>query len=60
MTDALVSTGWVLERLGKAGVRVIEVSSTGLEDYARGHIESALAIDWKRELIEHEDESSGW
>ena len=59
MTDALVSTGWVAERLGSPDVRVIEVSSAGLEEYARGHIEGALAIDWKRELIEHEDESSG-
>ena len=59
MTDALVSTGWVAERLGSPGVRVIEVSSAGLEEYARGHIEGALAIDWKRELIEREDESSG-
>ena len=58
MTDALVSTEWVAGRLGRPGLRVIEASMEP-EAYASGHLAGALAIDWKRELIEREDESSG-
>ena len=59
MTDALVSTSWVAERLDEPETRVIEVSITRLEAYAGGHLPSAVAIDWQSELIEREDESSG-
>lgn len=59
MIDALVTTSWVADRLDRAAVAIIEVSTEGLQDYARGHLPGALAIDWKRELIEKEDESSG-
>lgn len=67
MSDALVSTDWVAQRLDphaaealhEPGLRVIEVSSTRLEEYARAHIPGAVAIDWQRELIPDEDESSG-
>ena len=59
MSDALVSTEWVAERLDEPNVRLIEVSSTRLEAYARGHLPGAAAIDWQGELIEREDESSG-
>ena len=58
MTDALVSTAWVAERFEK-GVHLVEVSIGGLEEYTRGHIEGAQVIDWRRELVEREDESSG-
>ena len=59
MTDALVSTEWVAERLDEPGTRVIEVSISRLEAYAQGHLPGAVAIDWQSELIEREDESSG-
>jgi thiosulfate/3-mercaptopyruvate sulfurtransferase len=58
MTDALVSTAWVAEQLGKPGVRIIDVSSEP-QLYAGWHLPGAVAIDWMRELIEEEDESSG-
>ena len=59
MPSALVSTDWVAQRLGTDGLRVIEVSSTRLNNFGSGHILGAVAIDWQRELIEKEDESSG-
>jgi len=58
MTDALVSTEWVAQRLGKPGLRVIEVSHEP-ELFADWHLPGAVAINWQRELIEEEDESSG-
>ena len=56
--DVVVSTAWVAERLGKANVRIIDVP-TASGGYASGHLPGAVAIDWQRELIEREDESSG-
>src|SRR3990170_3423090 len=58
MTTVLVPTDWVAERLGKPGVHVIDVPTTP-ETYASGHLPGAVAIDWRRELIPHYDESSG-
>jgi thiosulfate/3-mercaptopyruvate sulfurtransferase len=58
MTDALVSTDWVAQRLGQRGPRVIEASHEP-ELYDQWHLPGALKIDWKRDLIEEEDESSG-
>jgi thiosulfate/3-mercaptopyruvate sulfurtransferase len=58
MTNVIVSTGEVAAMLGKPGVRLIEVSMDR-EAYASGHIAGALDIDWQRQLIEEEDESSG-
>jgi thiosulfate/3-mercaptopyruvate sulfurtransferase len=58
MTNALVSTAWVAERLGRQGLRLIDVP-TAKGGYARAHLPGAVAIDWQRELIEAEDESSG-
>jgi thiosulfate/3-mercaptopyruvate sulfurtransferase len=58
MTDALVSTEWVAKRLDQPGLRIVEVSMAG-GAYASGHLPGAANIDWKRELIENEDESSG-
>ncbi|MEX1255650.1 MAG: sulfurtransferase [Dehalococcoidia bacterium] len=58
MNDALVSTQWVADRLAESGVRVVEVSfDEGA--YVSGHLPGAANIDWRRELIENEDESSG-
>jgi thiosulfate/3-mercaptopyruvate sulfurtransferase len=58
MANVVVSTDWVAERLDKPGIKIIEVSMDE-GAYASGHIPDALAIDWKRELIPNEDESSG-
>ena len=58
MTDALVSTDWVAQRLGLPGVRVIDVP-TSAGGYASGHLPGALSIAWRQELIPDEDESSG-
>src|SRR3990170_4627073 len=58
MTAALVSTSWVAERLGRPRFRVIDVPTSD-DGYARAHLPGAVAIDWQRELIEEEDESSG-
>ena len=58
MTDALVSTAWLAQHAGDPGLRVLEVSQEPAS-YASGHVEGALAIDWKADLIERADESSG-
>ncbi|OGO51355.1 MAG: hypothetical protein A2148_10670 [Chloroflexi bacterium RBG_16_68_14] len=58
MTTVLVSTEWVAERLHSRGVHVIDVA-TAEDGYASGHLPGAVAIDWRRELIPHYDESSG-
>ncbi len=59
MTNTLVPTSWVAQRLREPDVRIIEVGSGRLDDYARGHLQGALAIDWRQELIPNYDESSG-
>jgi thiosulfate/3-mercaptopyruvate sulfurtransferase len=59
MTDVLVPGSWVAKRVADPGFRVIEVSSNGLAEYGRSHIPAALGIDWRRELVEKDDESSG-
>ena len=58
MTDALVTTAWVAQHAADPGLRIFEVSQEPAS-YASGHIEGALAIDWKADLIERADESSG-
>src|SRR3990172_2975700 len=58
MASALVSTGWVAERLALRAVHVIDVPFDP-GTYSDGHLPGALLIDWRRELIEREDESSG-
>lgn len=58
MSDALVTTSWVAERLGAPGVRVIDVPSSG-DGYAGGHLPGAVEVAWKRDLVPVEDESSG-
>ena len=58
MTDALVSTAWLAEHAGDSGLRIFEASQEP-PSYASGHVEGALAIDWKQDLIEAADESSG-
>lgn len=59
MSDALVSTDWLAARLDAPNQRIVEVSAARLEDYERAHIPSAVAMDWRRDLIAEEDESSG-
>src|SRR5436309_3095737 len=39
----LVTPAWVAERLGRADVRIIDLSDA--EDYARGHIPGAVHLD---------------
>ncbi|MCH7580768.1 MAG: sulfurtransferase [Chloroflexi bacterium] len=58
MTDALVTTAWLAQHAADPGLRIFEVSQEPAS-YASGHIEGALAIDWKADLIERADESSG-
>lgn len=58
MTDALVSTDWLAQRLDDPRLRIIDVPATP-DAYAAGHIPGALLIDWRNELIPHYDESSG-
>ncbi len=58
MTDALVATAWLAQHAGDSGLRIFEASQEPAS-YASGHVEGALAIDWKQDLIEAADESSG-
>src|SRR5438034_9959163 len=39
----LVTPAWVAERLGRADVRIVDLSDA--EDYAKGHIPGALHLD---------------
>lgn len=52
MTDPLVSTAWLAERLGSPEVRVVDATwfmpnepKTGRDEYARGHIPGAVFFD---------------
>ncbi len=52
MTDPLVSTAWLAERLGSAEIRIIDASwfipgdsKTGQQSYADGHIPGAVFFD---------------
>ena len=56
--ETLVSTEWVAERIGAPRVRIID-AATAKDGYASGHLPRAVAIDWLRDLIPYEDESSG-
>ena len=47
--DALVSTEWVAEHLGDAGIRLIEVD-VNPSAYDGGHIQGAVGWDWKKDL----------
>ena len=46
MTDALVTTAWLAEHARDAGLRIFEASQEPAS-YSSGHVEGALAIDWK-------------
>ena len=58
MTDALVSTAWLAQHAGDSRLRIFEASQEPAS-YASGHVDGALQIDWKQDLIEAADESSG-
>lgn len=47
--DVLVSTDWVADNIGKAGVRFVEVNEDVLL-YDTGHIPGAVKLDWHTEL----------
>ena len=47
--DVLVSTDWVDEHKGDAGIAVVEVDED-TEAYGRGHIPGALAWNWRTDL----------
>jgi len=49
MKDVLVSTGWVADHLGDAGVVVVEVDED-VTAYDKGHITGAVVLHWKDEL----------
>lgn len=48
-SDALVSTGWVAERLNDPTVRIVEVD-VDPKLYAAGHIPGAVGWDWNTDL----------
>ena len=47
--EALVSTDWVAENLGKHGITLVE-SNEDILLYETGHIEGAVKLDWHTEL----------
>lgn len=47
--EVLVSTDWVSEHLGEAGLRIVE-SDEDVLLYEVGHIEGAVKIDWQTDL----------
>ncbi len=58
MTEALVSTTWLAEHARDSNLRIFEASQEPAS-YASGHVEGALPIGWKQDMIEAADESSG-
>ena len=48
-TDALVDAEWVEAHIGDAGVVIVEVDED-TSAYDKGHIPSAIKIDWKKDL----------
>jgi thiosulfate/3-mercaptopyruvate sulfurtransferase len=57
--SVILSTSDVEAMLGAPHTRVVEVSADRGAAFAQGHLPGAVVIDWQRELIEEEDESSG-
>jgi len=49
-SETLVSTEWVQQHLGDAGVRVVEVDYDPVLNYSQGHIPGAVLFDWKKDL----------
>lgn len=49
MTDALVSTQWSAEQIGKEGLRFVEVD-VDTTQYEQGHIPGAVAFNWQTQL----------
>lgn len=47
--EALVSTAWVKENLGKPGIKIVEVD-VDPKLYAAGHIPGAVGWDWAKQL----------
>jgi thiosulfate/3-mercaptopyruvate sulfurtransferase len=48
-SDALVDADWVEAQIGKPGVVIVEVDED-TSAYDKGHIPSAIKIDWKKDL----------
>ncbi len=48
-SDALVDAGWVESQIGAPGVVIVEVDED-TSAYDKGHIPSAIKIDWKKDL----------
>jgi thiosulfate/3-mercaptopyruvate sulfurtransferase len=49
MTDALVSTQWAADHIGKDGLRFVEVD-VDTTQFEQGHIPGALAFNWQTQL----------
>ena len=49
--DVLVSTEWVAEHGGDAGIRLLEVD-VDTEAYAEGHIAGAVGLNWQTQLCD--------
>ncbi len=47
--DALVTTDWVQERIGKPGVKLIEID-VDTQAYTAGHIPGAIGFNWQTQL----------
>ena len=48
-SDALVDADWVESRIGAPGTVIVEVDED-TSAYDKGHIPSAIKIDWKKDL----------
>ena len=48
-SDVLVDADWVEARIGDPGVVIVEVDED-TSAYDKGHIPSAIKIDWKKDL----------
>jgi thiosulfate/3-mercaptopyruvate sulfurtransferase len=50
--DVLIETGWLEQHLGDSNLAVIEVDEDTTA-YEKGHVPSAIAINWATELHDH-------
>src|SRR5256714_4460084 len=50
--DALVSTGWVAERMNDPKVKIIEVDVEPAKGYDVGHVKNAIGWNWTTDLCD--------
>ncbi len=50
MTESLVNTQWVADRLNTPGIRLVEINVVPFKYQSAGHLPGAVAFDWTSQL----------